>query len=359
MVRSTTLTPEGRRMRSRIIWGLGATAALVGLAFAFMALDRSTVVDGPDGSSFATTATGLAALHDTLDRAGKSVTRIQRPLDPTVLSGASDYIVADVGFGQYEAVETSTLRGFVEGGGTAWILGVPPRSLVETFAIDAEWVGSAAGTVPVADSLPNASAVSGSRFGQYQPGHDGEVIAGTDESHLVIRFRRGEGAVLLVADSALGHNSTVSEADNIDLFGDLVGPGPVAFDEYRHGYDDTPSAGIVSAAPGNWEGALVIGGIVVVLMLITYGRRLGPAEPVDRLLAPDRTSYIDALSHRLRRAGRIPTAPLRRIAVHRLHASPDADLAEAARHAGFELEGDPDDPMTLDHLLAAMSRRPR
>lgn len=359
MVRSTTLTPEGRLMRSRIIWGLASAVLLIGLAFAFMALDRSTVVDGPDGSSFATTATGLAALHDTLGRAGMDVTRIQRPLDPTVLAAASDYIVADVGFGQFEAVETATLKEFVEGGGTAWILGVPPRGLAETFDIDAEWVGTAAGTVPVAVSLPNTAAVSGSRFGQYRPGHTGGVIAGSDESHLVIRFRRGEGSVLLVADSAMGHNSTVADADNIDLFGDLVGSGQIAFDEYRHGYDNTPSAGIVSAAPGNWEGALVIGGIVLVLLLITYGRRLGPPEPVDRALAPDRTSYIDALAHHLRRTGVLPTEPLRRVAAHRLRADPDEDLVDVARRAGFEVDGDPDDPMTLDHLLAAMSRRPR
>ncbi|MDX1449381.1 MAG: hypothetical protein R3246_10025, partial [Acidimicrobiia bacterium] len=98
---------------------------------------------------------------------------------------------------------------------------------------------------------------------------------------------------------------------------------------------------------------------LVLVALVTYGRRLGPPEPTDRGLAPDRSEYLDALAHRLRRSGPLPTEPLRQILAHRLGVSPDSDLTEAARAAGLNPTGESDDPHTLDRLLADLSRRPR
>ncbi|MDX1448310.1 MAG: DUF4350 domain-containing protein, partial [Acidimicrobiia bacterium] len=262
--RSETLTAEGRRMRNRIMWGVGIVVALVALAFAFVVLDRSTVVNGPDGSSYVTAATGLAALHDTLEREGRSAVRIDRPLDPSFTAELDTYLVSDAEFGQYQPGELEALERFVENGGSVWILGVPPRALAEGFELDVDWVGSRAGTVPVLEALPNTETVEGSRFGQFDPDHSGEPVAGTDQAHLVVRFARGAGSVVLVADSSLAHNATVDRADNVDLFGDLAG-STIGFDEYRHGYGRPDSTGLLEAAPGNWEGALIVGAIALVV----------------------------------------------------------------------------------------------
>lgn len=345
-------------MRGRILWGVGIVATLIALAFAFVLLDRSTVVNGPDGSSFVTAATGLAALHDTLEREGWESSRIERPLDPSATAGLGTYLLSDAEFAQYQAVELETLTRFVESGGSVWILGVPPRALVDGLDLDVDWVGTRAGVVPVLDPLPNAAEVDGSRFGLFEPGHSGELVAGTEDRHLVVRFLRGNGSVVLVADSSLAHNATIARADNVDLFGDLF-DGTVGFDEYRHGYGQVESTGLIAAAPGNWEGALLIGAIVLVVGLGAYGRRLGPPEPTVRRLGPDRSEYLDALAHRLRRSGPLPVEPLRLAVAHRLGVTGDADLAEAARSHGLDPSGDIDDPRTLDHLLAELSRRPR
>lgn len=365
--RSTTLTEEGRRMRGRLLWGLGALTALLALAFAFIALDRSTVVDGPTGSSFATTATGTAAFHDTLARVGRDPLRIQEPLSAGVLGGVDAYAVFDVEFGQYDETELQALRAFVESGGTALIVGIPPNALLGVFDAELDWSGTSVGEVPVHVPLPHATTVRASRFGSFDPDHSGEPLAGSGERDLAVRFERGSGWVILVADSSVGHNATIDQADNVDFLGDVI-EGRLGFDEFRHGYQNTSSGGLLAAAPGNWSGALVLGGIVLLIALVSYGRRFGPVEPGGRELVPDRSTYIDAVARSLRRAdGTIPVEPLRSAVTRRLRLTSDAtpdDIATAARRMGLPPDlvdalehGGADDARVMDRALATLSTR--
>lgn len=365
--RSTTLTEQGRAVRGRLLWGLGALAALLALAFAFIALDRSTVIDGPTGSSFATTATGTAALHDTLARVGREPVRLQEPLSAGLLGSVDSYVVFDVEFGQFDESELNALRGFVENGGHAMISGIPPRPVLEAFAVELEWSGTSVGEVPVLRPLPHADTVRASRFGSFDPSHSGEPVVGSSDRHLAVAFERGAGTIIFVADSSVGHNATIDRADNVDFFGDLIDGRP-GFDEFRHGYRNTSSGGLLAAAPGNWPGALVLGGIVLMLALVSYGRRFGPVEPERRELVPDRSTYIDAVARSLRRAGgTIPVGPLRSAVTRRLRLTPDAtsdEIAEAARSVGLPADlaealehGGTEDARVMDRALATLSTR--
>jgi hypothetical protein len=365
--RSTTLTEDGRRVRGRLLWGLGTLAALVALAFAFIALDRSTVVDGPAGSSFATTATGTAALHDTLARVGREPVRLQEPLSPTLLSEVDSYVVSDVEFGQFDESELETLRAFVADGGNAVIAGIPPRAILEAFDVELEWSGTSVGEVPVLVPLPHAATVDASRFGSFDPGHSGDPVAGSPDRDLAVRFEQGAGSITFVADSSIGHNATIDRADNVDFLGDLI-EGRPGFDEYRHGYQNTSTGGLLAAAPGNWPGALALGGIVLVLALVSYGRRFGPVEPESRELVPDRSTYIDAVARSMRRAdGTTPLEPLRVAVTRRLRLTPDAatgDIADAARRVGLPPDlvdalehGGAEDAQVMDRALATLSTR--
>lgn len=342
--RSTTLTDEGRRIRGRIVWGAGALAALSVFAFVFLALDRSTVVDGPAGTSYATTATGTAALFDTLDRSGRQPVRLRTPLSDTTLAGVDTYVVADVGFGRYEPLELAALDRFVRSGGTAIVLGVPPDQISTTWELDAEWTGAPTGVVPTI--LPEAPQADGTRFGSFSPGHGGTVIAGTDERHLVVSFDRDAGRVVLIADSSIAHNAAVARRDNVDVLGALIGDRPL-FDEYRHGYSATDDApGLVGSAPGNWGGALVVGGVALAVTLLAYGRRVGPVEPSRRTTVPERVEFIDSVARSMRRAGDpLPTEPL-------LAALADRAGSEAVERLG---NSDKRDPWTLDAMLAEHS----
>lgn len=362
---STTITEEGRRMRGRLLWAVATLVGLVALTFAFVFFDRSTVVDGPTGSSYVTTATGLAALHETFERDGRNPVRLQRPLASSELANVDNYLVADVEFGQFADVELTAVSRFVEGGGTALILGVPPRPLVDAFGVDLSWTGSTVGIADVTAPLAHAETLDASRFGAFEPVHNGAVVAATDSADLVVSFSHGDGTVVFVADSSLAHNATVDRADNVDLFGDLLS-GRTAFDEYRHGYDDTPSTGLISSAPGNWTGAGILGAVVLILGLVSYGRRFGRTEPTDRRLVPDRSTYIDSVARSLRRAGGdLPDGPLREEVARKLRVPPDADVAEiseAARRlglgddelAGIERAGS-DQAFALDRTLAKLS----
>ncbi|HVR33127.1 MAG TPA: DUF4350 domain-containing protein [Acidimicrobiia bacterium] len=335
--RSTTLTGQGRQIRQRAIWGVAVLFVLVLLAVAFAMLDRSTVVDGATGSSFVTTATGLAALHDTLERAGRHPSRIQQPLSPAAMESLDAYLVSDVEFAQYAEIEMSALAGFVEAGGRILVLGVPPRALVDAFDIDLAWSGTPVGVVAVSVPLEHTSTLDASRFGSFARDHGGASLAGSPTADLVVRFTRGEGEIMFIADSSLAHNTTVGNADNIDLFGDLL-TGRIGFDEYRHGYDDTPATGLISAAPGNWFGAGVLGVFVLALALVSYGRRFGTIEPQGRELVPERSTFIDSVARSMRRAGgSLPVVPLRKALQRELGLAADAttgDLRAAARARG-------------------------
>ena len=352
-------------MRSRILWGVGSVVTLVAATIAFVTLDRSTVVDGPTGSSYVTTATGLAALHDTFDRDGRSPRRLLQPLSAASLREADAYLVSDVEFGRFEGSELDTLQAFVGRGGIAVVLGVPPRSVLQALEIEIEWMGSSTGPVPVQVPMANARTVDGSRFGTFAPGFDGDTLAGTEGRPLAVSFSRGAGSVVLIADSSLGHNATVDRNDNVDFLGAIL-PGRTAFDEYRHGFDDTPAVGLLSSAPGNWTGAAMVGAVTLIMALVAYGRRFGTVEPEDRKLVPDRSVFIDSVARSLRRAGGpLPIRPLRRAVCHHLGLPATAvtsELVTAARREGLEeellvrLEGS-EEAFALDHALATLSRR--
>ncbi len=360
---SSTITAEGKRLRESMLWGAATLVVLLVLAFLFLALDKSTVVDGPTGSSFVTTATGLAALHDVLDRDGRDPGRLQSPL--SALDDYDVYLVSDVDFTSFAPTELSVLSDFVDDGGTAVLLGLPARAMLQALDIDIDWVGRAVGTVPV-DS-PEGHTIDGARFGAFSPGHAGRVLAGSATRDLAVAFDRGAGTVVLIADSSVAHNATIAHVDNMDFLGEIL-EGRTLFDEYRHGFDDTPGTGLITAAPGNWSGALTLGGIVLALALVSYGRRFGPVEPRGRELAPDRSIFVDSVARSLRRAKTpIPLQPLQEAVRRELGLAPDTDpgkLMAAARREGVDdklvdaLDSDGVElAMALDHTLAALTNR--
>lgn len=339
--RSTTLTEEGREIRSRLLWAAGAAAVLIGALFAAALFDRSTIVDGPDGSSFATTATGTAALHDTLDRSGQAVRRIQRPFGPGTLTDVDTLVVIDPGFRGYEVVERDETDRLVDAGGRVVMLGQPPTDLTDHFEIDIDWRTTTSGSVTTSDGLT----LQLDRFGSFAPGHGGEVLASSDRGDVAVEFAIGPGTLVFVADSAIAHNATIDRADHILFLADLL-VGDVAFDEYRHGYDDTPSTGLITAAPGNWTGALAVGSIALLVALAAYGRRFGPVEPTERRLAPGRGVFLDSVARAVRRTGTpIPTRELRLALTREIGLPPDADDATVSSRLariGVDPGTDPD-----------------
>lgn len=361
---STTITPQGRALRSRMLWAAAAGVALVALSFVFTVVDRGTVVDGPTGSTFVTTATGTAALFETLDRVGRDTMRVTTPISSEALRGLDTYVVADQATAAFQPGEIDALVEFREAGGTVVVLGPPPTELTAAFGIDVEWSAETVGEAEIAVPTAHVTRLEAPRFGAFTPGHAGTVLAGSAAGDLVVSF----DGVVLISDGAVAHNATVDLADNVDFLGALL-TGRVGFDEFHHGFREGSANGLLDAAPGNWEGASLMAAVALVVILVSYGRRFGSPEPSDRALAPDRAVFLEAVGRALRRVGgALPVAPLREAVWHRLGVGPDAAADEVARRARQLGLDDPladevatgQDPTALDRALAATStRRPR
>ena len=81
----------------------------------------------------------------------------------------------------------------------------------------------------------------------------------------------------------------------------VAGPGrPVAFLESVHGFGRASGWG---AMPGRFKGALVLLGLAGAALVLARGRRLGPAQPAGRALAPPRAAYAEGLAGALARSG--------------------------------------------------------
>lgn len=372
-VRSTTLTPEGRAIRRRLVVGAASFAGLVVLVTVISALSRSEVVDGPDGSSHVTTARGLAALFQTLERVGADAVRLERAVAAGDLRGAGAFVVADPDGTGYSPAEVQALRRFVEGGGTVILAGYRDPDLAagllgEDPAEAAGSAGPAAVLVPLAPGTPAADpAPRAVEAGPALP----VVATPPGAGALVATALVGEGLVHLVPDSSLLVNQFVGHPGNIGLAVRLTGTGRVIFDEYRHGFREADLGGLPSL-PGRWDRVTRLGAVVLLVALVVYGRRLGPPEPARLLPAPERRLYLESVARTLRRTRRpvAATAPVRRRAVElvarRASLPPDAPpgvweeaalgLGLTEEEAAAVLRPSPANLLAADRALARLSR---
>ena len=63
----TTITAEGRKIRSNIVTGVVSILAIMVALFVVSAFGSDEAIDGPAGSSFVTTSLGTAGLHEMLE----------------------------------------------------------------------------------------------------------------------------------------------------------------------------------------------------------------------------------------------------------------------------------------------------
>jgi hypothetical protein len=117
----------------------------------------------------------------------------------------------------------------------------------------------------------------------------------------------------------------------------------VVFSELHHGYGRTGLA----ALPARWKVALVLAVLAALALMVSRGRRLGPAEAPARELPPPRRAYVDALADALGRTRRPgdAAAPVRARARRTIASraglaaeAPDADVRAAALRLGLEDE---------------------
>jgi hypothetical protein len=283
------------------LWGGGAIV-VVNALLALLGSLTGGLPGGPTSSSYATGSDGLAAYASLVARGGHPVRRLREAAAGARLDPATTVVVLDPEFVTPD--DARALRGFVTaggrlvGGGTqsdAWLRRVLPGGPI-WFPDGAR---SARTLAPVAE-LVDVRRVEATGVGSWRTLGPALPSLGGSGRTLLAVASIGHGRLVLLADASPLENEFLARADNAALGLGLAGPRgrSVVFAESYHGYGKR--SGLV-AIPSRWRALLLLGGGAVLALMLARGRRLGPAEPERRELAPPRRVYVDALAALLAR----------------------------------------------------------
>ncbi len=335
------ITDAWRSMRPGARAVVGVLAVLLGLNLLTSGVSVVTGGSGPGGptsSSYGTADDGLAGYAALLARHGHTVQRIRVPLDKAKLDPSTTLVLADPD--DLSNDETGALAAFLGAGGR--VLAAGPSVVPALAALPGggpEWGGQAAGTVRVLVPVPELTGVTTietSGFGSWRRPGGTLPVAGGPDGALVVVAAAGQGRVVAIADASPLQNRLLARADNAAFGLASVGDGrPVAFAEAQHGY----GRGIgVAAVPSRWRWALAGGFLATIVWMWSRGRRLGPADEIDRDELPARRAYVEAMAGALARTREpeVVVAPLQERARRRLaerHGLPADALEERLRQA--------------------------
>jgi len=364
---STTISHEGRRLRRILLWAGGLVVALNLVVFIVGSSSTGGSVSGPSGSSYATTPHGSAALAGTLERLGADVIRSRTSLDETALTSDMTLAAIEVGEAGYTATELNVLDAFVWDGGRLVVVG--PTSLVDHLVTGASTWRTAGSNEAEFTRSSGVDTVLLSTFGSFRrTSSDEPLLVGPDGEVVAVMRDVGRGTIVWVADGEPFRNRGIGRGDNGAAAVALLGSGrTVVFDEFRHGYVD--EAGLWGTLPSPVRTTLLLGCVVALLAMISYGRRFGPPYDVTRRLGPSRGEYFRAMAGLLQRAGAVSDAvgvlrsEARRLLVRR--GGEGADLTPTASAAGLatsEIEAilgsgtTADDLLAVDHAIATLTK---
>jgi hypothetical protein len=290
------LVPPGWKAVAVVVGVVVIVSALVQLT---SAVTEGSVPQGPQSSSFSATPEGLAAYAQLLSRNGVRVQQVVSQLGQVdIPSGATVVVAAPT---TWRSSNSAALAKLLHAGARVVVAGQPPAGLLGALGLAAPPTWSA-------NSITDAHSVSSSPllFGVGQvdstgPGSwlslgDADPLLSSGSSYLAVSEPVGAGTLVLLASAAPLQNRLIGQADNA-AFAIDIGMSPakaVAFDEYDHGYGQV--GGGIAGLPSWWKAALLLALAAVILWLLSAARRFGPPEDADRVLAPPRVAYVEAMA---------------------------------------------------------------
>jgi Domain of unknown function (DUF4350) len=290
----------GRRL---IAIGAIVLAALVVLRVLGELTKDDQRAQGPAGSSYAYGPYGTSAYATLLQRSGHDVLRIRDDLRDLDLD--SRFTVVVLWPDAITSEDAAALRRFVARGGRLVAADLDPGSWLGDVVPDPpQWADEPIGVTHPLAPLPETqgvSALAAGVEGVFTSAGSTAPALGNRSALLAVVARVGAGRAVLLADAAPLVNGRLARRDDAAFALAVAGAGrPVAFVESVHGYGRASGFG---ALPGRFRGALALLGIAGAALVLSRGRRLGPAQPEGRALAPARAVYADALAGVLVRSG--------------------------------------------------------
>lgn len=293
------------KLRGDVLIVLAGVAVVGALAFA----GNVRTAPGPSVySTYDTGPNGYRALYEVLSASGVRVSRFERvlgTLDPSIRTLVLTGYEEDPHAKPLDDKDAARLRRFVVAGGR----------LVE---IDEELAGSADVAPAVATTVKNAGrdAVPLGRNG-YTAGvrriagpigwifpfrdRSGIPLLANDKGMAAAYYRLGRGEVVAITAPGLFGNARLRDADNLRFaYNAIAGHGEVAFDEYAHGYVDSPT--LWNTLPAAVRLAAGIVCLAVVLALIGANLAFAPPYLPNAPDERDSSGYIAAMGELMSRS---------------------------------------------------------
>ncbi|MGA9944987.1 MAG: DUF4350 domain-containing protein [Candidatus Cybelea sp.] len=293
-----------------------AVVAGCALLLVLLGYERSTIEQSRNPSIYSTYDTGpngYRALYEVLRSAGVPVQRFEAPL-PTLDAEPRTLVITgyenDPSAKPLDEHDTEFLRRFVSSGG-------------RLVAIDAEFAGPQDVTPGVGTTLQthggsdaialarNAYTAGVARAGgpidwtfPFKDPHGIPLLA-NKQGMVAVWYRFGRGEVIAITAPALFGNARLRDADNLRFaYNAIAGHGPVAFDEYVHGYNSSLTMWAVLPAPVHAAVWIVVGLAAVVLIgaNVPFAPPYLPGSRNER----DSSGYITAIAELMRRSRRRP-----------------------------------------------------
>lgn len=317
---------------------VGTVAVLVGLNALAVLLDEAVgghTPGGPEGSSYATQAGGLAAYAELLARYDHPVRRLRGPVAEAALDPGETLVVDGAATSTPEDLDA--MADLVARGGHLVLLRAPETTIATVTGASVRLGPGHTRYRTIHESYEPITVVGASGDGAYvtAPGDGGGIVPLVSEDGVVLALDvpRGSGGTVLVADASPLTNAGLAEADNA-AFGVALAGGdgrPVAFAEGGFGYGEDTG---LAALPPRWKATLLTLAVATIVYGWARAKRLGPPDRPERELPPARAAYVQALARTLARTHQPNDA------LDGLAASARADVARRARLPADAAEGD-------------------
>lgn len=325
-------------------------------------LGLSTYRSGPDGGK---------ALASAYRAAGRQVSQLRLPFTPARLAslppGTTLFVLAPPL--AWRADEIHAVAGWVDAGGHVVLAGSPDGQRSGAGTPDAELApGVAAASAGTGPLVPAGAAPEAAGWHSLPPARasfrlpaGAQAVARGPGGAGVAALSRGAGRVVALSDPDMVTARRLRQGDGA-AFALALAPGPVAFDEYHHGFQDSETSGFEQRFDLVELQLLV----AVLVVFLARGRRRAPPSTESEDQPFSRAAFADALAESLRAAdGRDAALDLLRVDLRRLLRSrtlapPDAgddELARRAQAAGLDVRQALLDPAPTEAAFVTRARQ--